>query len=144
MGLAMSKFLNTATHFSFESLWSLMTSGLTPAIASFGSIVGQGSAFGTESDALTPVNGNFTITRIRAIAGANSLTVPCVITFRDDGVDTLATISIPAGNTAIQDSGALNVAIVGGSLCSLGYTSGAGAGGIDQIGIEVQIQRAIA
>ena len=146
MGLGLSKFLNTATHFSVEHFVSLFVPNVIAPFANlFIGLVGtmDVNIGGAETTVQTPINGNITIKRIRAIAGANARTQNTTINFRDDGV-TVASVVIPAGSVALQDSGALNVAVVGGSLCNLSMDAPAGVGGISNIGVDVEYQAAIA
>lgn len=143
MGIFLSKFLNTATHFSVNEYYALSVSSMGGGLTRYSGVNGEVNTGPTESDFQQMVSGNITIVRIVAKANLNSLAGTDTISFRDDGVS-VASVVIPAGSTAIIDSGAISVNVASASLIDLEHVIGAGAGAIDQIAVTIQYLRAIA
>lgn len=142
MGLAMSKFLNTTTHFSVSEFLSLMITSLANGLTRFTGLTGDTGAVATESDVSQMMSGNITIVRVVAKANSNSLDGATTVDFMDDGV-AVAGVSIPAGSTAIVDSGAISIAVAAGSLCDLRFVTAGTLGAIDQVAVTVQYQRVL-
>jgi hypothetical protein len=91
----------------------------------------------------TPINQAFEITRLLAKADLNTIvTTATTIDVMDDGA-AVATISIPAGDTTLKDSGALAVSVAAQSMIAFRLTVGSPGGSLGPVSVEAQIRRAL-
>lgn len=107
----------------------------------FSSISGELSGTRTsEAEEQVPLSSSITITRMSARAQRNESNVDLVITFRANGADTGARVTIPAGNTTLSDSGDLSVIIPANSLVDLQWFADPnnGQGLIERIGVDIE------
>ena len=144
MTLAISKFLNTATHFNNDTFvfnscgvsYFNNTNLFFPINNSAGT---TGQALAASIAVAMPA---LTIKRILAQLFNNSLTVAGSISVNVNGVD-VATLAIPNGGQLALDSGALNVIVNSGDKACIHVNLPAGAGFIDLGQMVIQYQTVI-